>query len=70
MTDEAALVCSAKDCRLPALWALAWNNPKIHPPERRKTWLACAEHRESLAGFLDARSFLRGVEPVSTSSEA
>ncbi|WP_394345500.1 hypothetical protein [Actinorugispora endophytica] len=36
-----------------------WNNPKIHTPDRRKTWLACSEHREYLSGFLDRRGFLR-----------
>jgi len=58
------LVCSAKGCREPATWALRWNNPKLHPPERRKTWLACDDHRESLAGFLSARGFLRETEPA------
>jgi len=60
------LICSAKGCRETALWQLRWNNPKLHPPERRKTWLACAEHRESLSEFLDRRGFLREVEPVAT----
>jgi hypothetical protein len=58
------LICSAKGCRTPAVWALRWNNPKLHPPERRKTWLACATHRESLGDFLSARGFLREVDPV------
>jgi len=57
-------ICSAKGCRVPAAWALRWNNPKIHPPERRKTWLACDAHRESLGDFLTARSFLRDTVPV------
>ena len=59
------LICSAKGCRHEAVWALRWNNPKLHTPERRKTWLACEDHRESLASFLDARGFLREVEPAS-----
>jgi hypothetical protein len=54
-------ICSAKGCRAPAAWVLAWNNPKLHTPERRKTWLACDEHRESLSAFLDVRSFLQEV---------
>lgn len=58
------LVCSAKGCRRPASWALRWNNPKLHPPERRKTWLACPDHRDDLAGFLDLRGMLREVVPV------
>jgi hypothetical protein len=53
--------CSAKGCRAPAVWALLWNNPKLHEPAYRKTWLACDEHRASLGGFLDARGFLREV---------
>jgi hypothetical protein len=59
----AAPTCSAKGCAQPATWSLLWNNPKIHQPERRKAWLACDDHRESLAGFLDARAFLRATEP-------
>lgn len=57
----AAPICSAKGCRADAVWVLAWNNPKLHTPERRKTWLACEEHREHLSSFLDVRSFLKEV---------
>ena len=53
------LTCSAKGCRAPAAWELRWNNPRLHTPDRRKTWLACPEHREQLEAFLGARSFLR-----------
>lgn len=53
--------CSAKGCRLDAEWELLWNNPKIHAPERRKTWLACEDHRVSLSDFLGARGFLKDV---------
>jgi hypothetical protein len=65
----AILRCSAKGCTASAVWALRWNNPKLHPPERRKTWLACADHRESLAGFLSARGFLREVVPVESPAD-
>jgi hypothetical protein len=58
------LTCSAKGCRAPAAWELRWNNPRLHTPERRKTWLACSEHREQLADFLGARSFLREVVEI------
>lgn len=58
------LVCSAKGCRADAVVAHRWNNPKLHPPDRRKTWLACEQHRESLADFLSARGFLRETEPA------
>ena len=56
-------VCSAKGCREAAVWVLAWNNPKIHTPERRKTWLACDGHREHLSSFLGVRGFLKDVVP-------
>ncbi|MDO9497269.1 MAG: acetone carboxylase [Nocardioides sp.] len=55
--------CSAKGCQAPATWQLLWNNPKLHTPERRKIWLACDEHRVSLADFLTARQFLKDVQP-------
>ena len=62
--STAHAICSARGCRAGAEWVLAWNNPKIHPPERRKTWLACPEHRESLAAFLAARGSLRDQLPI------
>ncbi|GAB3263250.1 hypothetical protein GCM10027448_38160 [Nocardioides dilutus] len=52
-------LCSAKGCQREAVWALLWNNPKLHTPERRKVWLACDDHRQSLSDFLGARGFLR-----------
>lgn len=63
-TPAGPVTCSARDCRNPAVWALRWNNPKLHPPERRKTWAACDLHRESLADFLGRRGFLRETEPL------
>jgi len=62
--DELPLICSARGCRAPAAWALRWNNPRLHTTERRKTWLACPEHRKSLGEFLGARGFLREVVPA------
>ncbi|GGL82641.1 hypothetical protein GCM10010129_27980 [Streptomyces fumigatiscleroticus] len=61
MSDDTTPICSAKGCRAAAEWVLAWNNPKIHTPERRKTWLACEEHREHLSQFLGVRGFLKDV---------
>jgi hypothetical protein len=58
------LTCSARGCRAAAVWQLEWNNPRLHTPDRRKTWLACDEHRGRLSDFLAARSFLRDVRPV------
>jgi hypothetical protein len=62
VSDETP-ICSAKGCRAAAEWVLAWNNPKVHTPERRKTWLACAAHREHLSQFLGVRGFLKDVVP-------
>lgn len=56
-------LCSAKGCRAAATWELHWNNPKLHTPDRRKVWLACEEHKESLSTFLGARQFLQEVVP-------
>jgi hypothetical protein len=57
-------ICSAKGCTAPATIDLRWNNPKLHTPERRKSWLACEAHDESLSQFLSARGFLREKEPL------
>ncbi|MFC8845253.1 MULTISPECIES: hypothetical protein [unclassified Micromonospora] len=62
-----APICSARGCRAPAEWALRWNNPRLHTADRRKTWLACADHRASLGDFLDARGFLREVASLAGS---
>jgi len=61
--SEGLGICSARDCRAPAVHELRWNNPKLHTPERRKVWLACEAHRQSLSEFLSARNFLREVAP-------
>ncbi len=63
------LRCSARGCHNPAVWALDWNNPKLHEPTRRKTWLACDTHREQLSGFLTGRAFLREVRRLHPASE-
>jgi hypothetical protein len=58
------LVCSARGCRAAAAWALRWNNPRLHPPERRKTWLACDQHRERLTEYLTVRGLFRETVPA------
>lgn len=68
--DQTPLICSAKGCRAEAEFALLWRNPKLHSPDRRKTWLACPEHRAHLSGFLAARGFLQSVEPLGPSHPA
>ena len=57
-------ICSARGCRRPAVWALRWNNPKLHPPQRRKVWTACDQHRPDLESFLRSRGFLRDTVPM------
>jgi len=42
---------------------IVWNNPKVHTPDREKTWVACEQHRQPLADHLDVRGFLKRVEP-------
>jgi len=61
--DEPAQ-CSAKGCRRDAVHVLVWNNPKLHTPEREKNWVACQDHLGSLSQFLEARGFLRRVDPL------
>lgn len=56
--------CSAKGCRAVARHAVVWRNPKLHAADRRKVWLACDDHRQSLADFVAMRGFLIEVIPV------
>lgn len=64
-TDAPELVCSTRDCSTPAEFAMLWNNPAIHTPERRKVWLACTAHRAYLHDFLELRGMLRDDVPIS-----
>ena len=66
--DPDGLRCSARGCLQDAAFDLQWNNPKIHSDDRRKHWLACGDHRETLAAFLSARGFLKDVEPLPESA--
>ncbi|GAB2893182.1 hypothetical protein [Neomicrococcus lactis] len=61
--------CSRKGCRAAASYQILWNNPKIHTPERRKVWLACAEHRDWLANYLKQRGMLKDVVPFEASPD-
>jgi hypothetical protein len=62
--DPDGLLCSARGCRRDATVDLQWRNPRIHTEDRRKHWLACPDHRESLAAFLSARGFLCDVHQL------
>lgn len=59
-----APICSAKGCTADAVHQVVWNNPKLHTPDRRKIWLACADHEESLRAFLGARGFWKETLPL------
>ena len=63
-------VCSAKGCRTDAAHAVVWRNPKLHVEGRRKVWLACDEHRQSLADFVAMRGFLIEVVRVEELTDA
>lgn len=54
---DAPAVCSRAGCSVAASWRIDWRNPRIHSADRRKTWVACDEHRAFLADFLAARDF-------------
>lgn len=56
--------CSAKGCRAAAVVDLRWRNPRLHDATRVKHWMACAEHADGLAGFLDRRGFLLERVPL------
>ena len=49
--------CSRAGCTAPATSAVHWRNPRIHTPDRVKTWLACDEHVEYLRDYLATRDF-------------
>ncbi len=43
--------CSSTGCRAAPAYRVNWRNPRIHSVDRVKVWLACAEHRDHLAGL-------------------
>lgn len=63
-------MCSAKGCRASAAHAVVWRNPKLHAEGRRKVWLACDEHQQSLADFVGLRGFLIEVIPIGALTDA
>jgi len=62
--EHAAATCSRAGCRAAARWRIDWRNPRIHAADRRKTWVACDEHRDFLRDFLAARDFPVTVAPL------
>ena len=55
--SDAAVQCSSAGCRAGAAWRVNWRNPRIHTPDRVKVWLACGDHRATLADYLATRGF-------------
>ncbi|GAA6526781.1 hypothetical protein [Intrasporangium sp. DVR] len=68
--ESADRTCSAKGCRAAAVHAVVWRNPKLHVEGRRKVWLACDDHAQSLADFVGVRGFLIEIIPVGALTEA
>lgn len=63
-------LCSRKGCRADARVELLWNNPRIHTPERRKIWLACAEHAQWLENYLQERALWKETRPLGAGGAA
>lgn len=55
--SDAAVQCSAAGCSADAAWRVNWRNPRIHTADRVKVWLACDDHRATLADYLGTRGF-------------
>ena len=55
--SDAAVQCSSAGCGSGAAWRVNWRNPRIHTPDRVKVWLACDDHRDTLADYLTTRGF-------------
>jgi hypothetical protein len=54
---EPSIRSSAAGCSNEAAFRVNWRNPRIHTPDRVKVWLACPDHRDTLADYLRTRSF-------------
>lgn len=61
---EPGIRCSAAGCTRDAAFRVNWRNPRIHTPDRVKVWLACPDHRDTLADYLRTRSFPVQVTPL------
>jgi hypothetical protein len=63
-------VCSRAGCRAAARWRIEWRNPRIHAETRRKTWVACDDHRDYLRDFLATRDFPVEVSALESPADA
>ena len=66
---EGTAQCSAAGCPAAAAWRVNWRNPRIHPADRVKVWLACDAHRGTLADYLGTRGFPVVVSALETPVE-
>lgn len=55
--SDAPVQCSSAGCSAAAAWRVNWRNPRIHPTDRVRVWLACGDHRATLADYLGTRGF-------------
>lgn len=55
--SEPDVRCSSAGCGVRADWRVNWRNPRIHDANRVKVWLACDDHRGTLADYLGTRGF-------------
>jgi hypothetical protein len=62
-------VCSRKGCRETAGWVLRWNNPRIHTPDRRKSWASCELHVAWFEQYLGDRGLWKETVPLRTTSD-
>lgn len=56
--------CSRVGCTATATAMVIWRNPKLHAPEKTKTWGTCADHSDYFVSYLTIRGFfleLRGI---------
>lgn len=56
--------CSSAGCTAAAAWRVNWRNPRIHPADRVKVWLACDAHRSTLGDYLSTRGFPVLLSPL------
>jgi hypothetical protein len=69
-STSAEQTCSRAGCRADATWVIAWRNPRIHGPERRKEWIACDAHVGYLRDFLATRDFPLEVSALAPTAQA
>lgn len=56
--------CSRAGCQAEAKSLIEWRNPKVHSPDRVKTWAGCDDHTRYLIDYLEARKFFLGTKTL------